>query len=440
MADDAAADEAEDEPAEDDGDGDRDAAEREANEAIRLANRGIALRDEAGNLDAAEAVFKGLIAAYPAQPYGWQELGVLHARRGSLREAVDCFRAAVRIKGDDILFRVYCGTYLPFVGEAAEAEEVLAGHEPASDAERTQIEALRDAARFVGLWPQARALDLSRGIEEGGSYLGTQEVEAGVLQAARDGHGFSLIRIGDGEGAWLKLGPEDERTYPHIYAWNRKEFLRLWFNNEGLHDDPRFHALADGLSEAMDGATVLGMPYSLRVVHEYGLCSTRGVPSTVNALRWLGERVGSRPRAFCSQDVHIEMQLEGCFGRILRAGHPVGLISCHTGLPALVAERTGARVARFHAIPEEKGFSAILGFRHEAEQHFPTAFDRIVPALKEGSRRGEIWLVSAGFLGKLYCEAIRAGGGVALDIGSVADGWFGKVTRPTLQEIERFAL
>jgi hypothetical protein len=42
---------------------------------------------------------------------------------------------------------------------------------------------------------------------------------------------------------------------------------------------------------------------------------------------------------------------------------------------------------------------------------------------------GEVWLVAAGFLGKIYCDDIRQRGGIALDIGSLADYWMGYVTR-----------
>jgi hypothetical protein len=38
-------------------------------------------------------------------------------------------------------------------------------------------------------------------------------------------------------------------------------------------------------------------------------------------------------------------------------------------------------------------------------------------------------LVAAGILGKIYCDVIRAAGGVAVDIGHVADLWAGRETR-----------
>ena len=45
---------------------------------------------------------------------------------------------------------------------------------------------------------------------------------------------------------------------------------------------------------------------------------------------------------------------------------------------------------------------------------------------------GAIFLVAAGLLGKVYCARIHELGGIAIDIGSLADGWmgYGRDTRP----------
>jgi hypothetical protein len=41
----------------------------------------------------------------------------------------------------------------------------------------------------------------------------------------------------------------------------------------------------------------------------------------------------------------------------------------------------------------------------------------------EAVRPGDAFLVGAGVLGKIYCDEIKARGGVALDIGSILDSW-----------------
>ena len=47
-----------------------------------------------------------------------------------------------------------------------------------------------------------------------------------------------------------------------------------------------------------------------------------------------------------------------------------------------------------------------------------------------GDLRGTLVLVGAGFLGKLYCQAAKNSGAVAVDFGSAFDILAGVVTRP----------
>jgi hypothetical protein len=55
-----------------------------------------------------------------------------------------------------------------------------------------------------------------------------------------------------------------------------------------------------------------------------------------------------------------------------------------------------------------------------------------VERLRREAQQATIWLIAAGYLGKIYCDEVREAGGIALDVGSVVDGWCGKLTRPTL--------
>ena len=46
----------------------------------------------AGKLDEAEAASRALLARYPEVHDGWDRLGMVHEKRGNLREAADCYR------------------------------------------------------------------------------------------------------------------------------------------------------------------------------------------------------------------------------------------------------------------------------------------------------------------------------------------------------------
>jgi hypothetical protein len=53
-----------------------------------------------------------------------------------------------------------------------------------------------------------------------------------------------------------------------------------------------------------------------------------------------------------------------------------------------------------------------------------------------------VFLVAAGILGASYCNRIKQLGGIAINIGSVADVWAGVVTRPyhTERYLDRWRL
>ena len=61
-------------------------------------------------------------------------------------------------------------------------------------------------------------------------------------------------------------------------------------------------------------------------------------------------------------------------------------------------------------------------------EHFPDRFFELKQKLSVPFR-GAVFLVGAGALGKIYCHWIKQRGGIALDIGSMCDGWQGTTGR-----------
>ena len=72
---------------------------------------------------------------------------------------------------------------------------------------------------------------------------------------------------------------------------------------------------------------------------------------------------------------------------------------------------------------------AFFSESHEAQKaHFPDYFNDLCSSISV-AYKGEVFLVAAGFLGKIYCNIIKEQGGIALDIGSAADYWLNYNTR-----------
>jgi hypothetical protein len=62
--------------------------------------------------------------------------------------------------------------------------------------------------------------------------------------------------------------------------------------------------------------------------------------------------------------------------------------------------------------------------------HWPTGYEHIQEKIKSNTQPGDLVLIGAGILGKAYVHAACKNGAVALDIGSVIDGWAGVPSRP----------
>jgi len=65
------------------------------------------------------------------------------------------------------------------------------------------------------------------------------------------------------------------------------------------------------------------------------------------------------------------------------------------------------------------------------QPHFPDMYHELYRRI-DVPRRGAVFLVAGGMLGKIYCTWIRERGGIAIDAGSVVDAWMGFNTRPGL--------
>jgi hypothetical protein len=109
----------------------------------------------------------------------------------------------------------------------------------------------------------------------------------------------------------------------------------------------------------------------------------------------------------------------------LISGRRVGIITCHAVLESALQARLAAIDVDLRAVPGQSAFTPDPGVD---TGHWPERFHELCREL-EGIDPGTLWFVAAGILGKVYCEVIRSAGGIAVDIGHVADIWAGVKTR-----------
>ena len=82
----------------------------------------------------------------------------------------------------------------------------------------------------------------------------------------------------------------------------------------------------------------------------------------------------------------------------------------------------------------------MLGAFESLGPHYPERFEQLCDELIIPFR-GAVFLIGAGGLGKIYADIVCQRGGIALDVGSVLDGWAAKATRGFLwQDPDSFGL
>lgn len=218
--------------------------------------------------------------------------------------------------------------------------------------------------------------------------------------AIRTGTGFSLIRLGDGEGP-IMWWP-DRQTPDQI-----PEVLETWF---GRHDiaAPDLTAIADGLRQATRTADVLGLPtrYLLTLTPRYGMA--------LNGVDHYG--LYSRSQLLTDTGVHWYLQWSGALKRLLHGLDVLHVISCRD-IGTRIAVAFNIKSVETYLVRGEHRFPG-----PETRAHWPDGFREVMQKL-DSVRPGEVFLVGAGVLGKIYCDRIKRGQGIALDIGSILDSW-----------------
>lgn len=326
----------------------------------------------------------------------WGLLSVQYARIGKYDKSLECFRAMTKGKPPN--------------------QEVLA---------------MVDFCSYLNNYDCTAAELLFSDVDKVVISQTPQEVAESIISCIDSGRPYSLVRFGDGEGAWLSLDFGDEVQYQNLYRANRKEFVRNWFAKEQLVDNPAFVAHISQLDAALLNADHIGLPSLSWIRHEYKIASRRGISSLVNILRKL-ELLHKSGRSIpngCNQMIHVDLLRYNLFDPILTNRKKVVVVSCHQELPALLSEKFSIKDVSLIKVPGSQQFKSVLGTDAAEGVHYPDRFTEIC-VLLEKIAPGTIALVGAGPLGKIYCNIVKRSGGIAIDIGSVADVWMKKVTRP----------
>lgn len=282
-------------------------------------------------------------------------------------------------------------------------------------------------ARLTYAYPAAPIIARAQVREASEHWLGVDRLGAFLKQRIEAGAPFSWIRMGDGEARFLMhLRPELRAALPAREAdAMARQIWFAWFGQDLAEvAADSLAALGSRLEQAIRNADLLGVTSAERLASDaahYGFCAALET--------YLDARPGARADALvCDALAPAALNRQDPFlGSLLRGLDFLGVVSPHPELADRLQRHLNIGAVASYDLPGETrlGRDAETGNRGT---HFPEVYDQLLATLAV-PRPGAVFLVAGGLLGKIYCDHIRALGGIALDIGALSDAWVGHNSR-----------
>lgn len=265
----------------------------------------------------------------------------------------------------------------------------------------TDREALRQASMAAPAslrwptfdWANVQAADPSR----------LQQLQQRISDSLAQGVGFSVVRLGDGEGLFL-AGERPCLGGATTNGSQRDEQLSV----DGHLPSDRQATLIERLLEAVETADVVGVPdlsQCLQGPQDY----SRVLPILWRCLP--PERQSALAPRLLPGGCHLHL-----YWLAAGAYEQPPFTTVHGVIAPLLPAALTGRVC-WQPIPGEKGHHRDV----EGPAHYPVVYEETLTWIEHQAAPRRLFLVGAGILGKIYCDAIRRRGGVAVDVGSVMD-------------------
>lgn len=268
------------------------------------------------------------------------------------------------------------------------------------------------------------------------SYAQAVQLAEILVRRIREREPTSLVRIGDGDAHFL---PPHPATTEHREA-DRDAIQEIWWGTTRMRDGILKRIEADFVRALTDSTILAVIPpwrYLAEMSKKKYSFAHRGILNCVNYCA----NMDYNGVMFTSMHYPNDFHKWNIWPELLGSASSVSYISCHD-LRLYLRETFGLKVDHAVVIPGEKQYSALFSDGGAEVLRSDTLLDRHQTVCDEiQPAPGGVYLVAAGFLGKIYCDLVRERGGVAIDIGSLADYWMGFSTRRyRLEQLTRAAL
>ena len=239
---------------------------------------------------------------------------------------------------------------------------------------------------------------------------------------------FSMVRFGDGEGRILgypdifdnKVVTNQVLTYQ--YGAGVLDSLKGLFGNNYIEE--AMAELKAFLKQAIESADIVGAPSWLHfrapVDQSNLIAQAAQATALLDVIRYKPESV-----ELFDHFIFKPFNQKGLFAGLLKDLGYMGIIS-HTDISDTLKDLFHIGKVDHIRIPGHQTFMK------SDELHYPLIYKDIVDLIRV-PKRGDVFLVAAGYLGKLYCTEVKKKGGIAIDIGSIFDGWIGRGRTDAMQ-------
>ena len=131
-------------------------------------------------------------------------------------------------------------------------------------------------------------------------------------------------------------------------------------------------------------------------------------------------RITRKSQLIVDTSIHRYMQFSGVLMEICRRSPRIFVVASRDVRDALGSYSPSSDIKQFVTAGETAYPSNINPYMRDSD--WPCGFKECQLFLKQVTR-GDIVLIGAGGIGKIHCSQVKRQGAVAIDIGSVFDGW-----------------
>jgi hypothetical protein len=247
-----------------------------------------------------------------------------------------------------------------------------------------------------------------------GKHIGFDDFLDELKRALRERKPYCFTRYGDGEG--LILG------YPKFTKEeNFEKRVNKWFSVKPMPPSDRI-TFGEQIRNSVKCADMIGIPGTR---HAEINVNWRSVHKYMNHFNLVSDS-----HLVCSMDFVLDLQIKGLYKELFKNFEEVACITCRD-VGDLMKDKLGfKRVDVMHTPPQLR---PCIGPHLGMARHYPELYKAMPDWIKSTNPEGRLFLVGAGGMGKIYCMWIKQAGGIALDIGSIFDGWVGAITRTHLR-------